>query len=350
MRKSKKLISILLVLVFSLTLLVGCGPGKETGDNGDAGAKEKKVVIRVAAQDPEGHPNVDALKEIKAKVEEETNGRIEMKLYPANQLGDYSQVYEEVMKGSIEMALITIPTQYDARFEMMAMPYVATNYEQAKEVFQPDSVVGQEWGSFHEGLGVKFLGFAMAGGVGVATTKELTNWEEPVKDKGVMIRIPQMEIWKHTMADMGFRNVGIAYAELYTSMQTGIVDGSIGTSPLDTYSTVRDVIKYYYLYNVFYDNLSYIMNMDVWNSLKPEEQTLMADLCKEYNLKSIDNAQATDNEYLDKLNQEKGVKIVKVPQDVLDKMAKYVRENTWPKLEDRLTKDLLDKLKASVGL
>ena len=49
------------------------------------------------------------------------------------------------MKGSIEMALITIPTQYDARFEMMAMPYLATNYDQAKKTFLPDSVFGQEW-------------------------------------------------------------------------------------------------------------------------------------------------------------------------------------------------------------
>ncbi|MGI6145319.1 MAG: TRAP transporter substrate-binding protein DctP [Clostridia bacterium] len=343
MRKRSKLISIFLIAIMSLTLIAGCG-------GGGGGEAEDKVTIRVAAQDPEGHPNIDALNEIKAKVEEETNGRIEMKIYPANQLGDYSQVYEEVMKGSIEMALITIPTQYDARFEMMAMPYLATNYDQAKKTFLPDSVFGQEWGKFHEGLGVKFLGFSMTGGVGITTTKPLKNVEEPLKDKGVMIRIPQMEIWKHTMADMGFRNVGIPYAELYTSLQTGIVDGSIGTSPLDTYSTVRDVVKYYYLYNVFYDNMSYIMNKDLFDSLKPEEQQLFVDLCREYNIKSIERAEATDEEYLKKLHDEKGVEIVEIPQEALDAFAKQIRENTWNKMEERLTSDLLNKLKASVGL
>lgn len=343
MKKRSKLISILLIAVLSLTLVAGCGGGSE-------GTGEEKVTIRVAAQDPEGHPNIEALNEIKAKVEEETNGRLELKIYPANQLGDYGQVYEEVMKGSIEMALITIPTQYDTRFEMMAMPYLATNYDQARETFLPDSVFGQEWGSFHEELGVKFLGFSMTGGVGIATTKEVTNVGEPLKDKGVMIRIPQMEIWKHTMADMGFRNVGIPYAELYTSLQTGIVNGSVGTSPLDTYSTIKDVIKYYYLYNVFYDNMSFIMNMDLFNSLKPEEQQLFVDLCKEYNLKSIEDAEARDEEYLNKLHEEKGVKIVEISQENLDAIAKQVRENTWPKVEGNLTPELLSKLKASVGL
>ena len=190
----------------------------------------------------------------------------------------------------------------------------------------------------------------MTGGVGITTTKPLKNVEEPLKDKGVMIRIPQMEIWKHTMADMGFRNVGIPYAELYTSLQTGIVDGSIGTSPLDTYSTVRDVVKYYYLYNVFYDNMSYIMNKDLFDSLKPEEQQLFVDLCREYNIKSIERAEATDEEYLKKLHDEKGVEIVEIPQEALDAFAKQIRENTWNKMEERLTSDLLNKLKASVGL
>ena len=80
MRKRSKLISIFLIAIMSLTLIAGCG-------GGGGGEAEDKVTIRVAAQDPEGHPNIDALNEIKAKVEEETNGRIEMKIYPANQLG-----------------------------------------------------------------------------------------------------------------------------------------------------------------------------------------------------------------------------------------------------------------------
>jgi len=335
----KKIICLILVVSIIFTMTVGCSKGEETNESG-----QKVFELRVAGQDPEDHPNTIALRELKERVEASTDGRIKMTIYPAGQLGDYTTMYEEVMKGSIDMALINVPSQYEPKMEFLYVPYLATSYDEVEDIYNMDSVVGQEFAKLNSENDVKWLGFSMSGCVGIATTKELKNPTEFGIDKDVLIRIPGMDIFKNHMADFGFRTVSIPYAELYTALQTGVADGAIGTSPLDTYSTVKDVINYYYLYNVFFDCMSYVANEETFNSLLPEDQELIIGICDELSKKSIEQAKARDDEYLAKL-EEGGVEIVEFTPEELKSFAKDTRDITWPKLNDRLSEELMTTLK-----
>ena len=335
----KKVISLMLVAVMLFTMSVGCSKKTEEADSG-----QKVFELRVAGQDPEDHPNTIALRELKERVESSTDGRIKMTIYPAGQLGDYTTMYEEVMKGSIDMALINVPSQYEPKMEFLYVPYLASSYDEVEEIYNMDSVVGKEFAKLNKENDVKWLGFSMSGCVGIASTKELENPADFGMDKGVVIRIPGMDIFKNHMADFGFRTVSIPYAELYTALQTGVVDGCIGTSPLDTYSTVRDVINYYYLYNVFFDCMSYVFNDETFNELLPEDQELIIEICNELSIKSVAQARERDNEYLKKL-EECGVEIVEFTPDELKGFAKETRDETWPKLADRLSEELMTTLK-----
>jgi TRAP-type C4-dicarboxylate transport system substrate-binding protein len=86
--------------------------------------------IRMAGQSPLEHQATIHQMKFAKEIEEATDGRIQIKVYPANQLGDYIQVYEEVIKGSIEMALISVPSQFDQRLEITYFPYMVENYDQ----------------------------------------------------------------------------------------------------------------------------------------------------------------------------------------------------------------------------
>jgi len=342
MEKKFSLISVALILVLCLTLVAGCGQKTDKKETTDESLKA--VELTVAGQDPEDHPNTIALRELKERVEKETDGRIKMSIYPANQLGDYTTMYEEVMKGSIDMALINVPSQYEPRMEFLYVPYLATSYEEVPQIYSRDSVVGKEFAKLNEESGVKWLGFSMSGCVGIATTKEMSNPTDFGADKGVMIRIPGMDIFKHHMSDFGFRTVTIPYAELYTALQTGVADGCIGTSPLDTYSTVKDVIDYYYLYNVFFDCMSYVANMEKFSSLELQDQQLIIDICDELSKRSVSAAIERDKKYLNLL-EDNGVEIVEFKQEELEALAKDTREISWPKMYERLSEELMNTLR-----
>lgn len=329
----------LVLIILSLCLFVACENDSDTTQTGD-----KVVELRVAGQDPEDHPNTIALRELAERFEAGTNGRIKMSIYPANQLGDYTSVYTEVMKGTIDMALINVPSEYNEKFEMIYMPYLTNGYANVQDIYSYDSEFGMEFSKFHEEAGVKWMGFNMSGLLGIATNKEIKNPTEFGVDKDVLLRVPPLDLFKNHMVDLGFRTVTIPYSDLFTALQTGTAEGVVGTSPLDTYSTVRDVIDYYYLYNISFDCMSYIMNMDLFNSLKPEDQELLVDICRDLSSKSIANAKERDYEYLRKMEDENGIKIIEISPEDIEVLAEKTREKTWPTLIPRYGEDLINKM------
>src|SRR5690606_3013456 len=104
-----------------------------------------------------------------------------------------------------------------------------------------------------EEAGIKYLGFHVEGLGGIGTVKPLKNVTDPGADKGVLLRVPPIDIYKQAMDDFGFRTVSIPYAELYQALQTGVADGWAGGPPVANYHDVSDVIKHYYQYNDWFE-------------------------------------------------------------------------------------------------
>src|SRR3546814_9390691 len=69
------------------------------------------------------------------KVKEATGGRIEIKVYPANQLGDWTEVHEQVMQGAVDMASQSLSTQFDKAMALTWFPYTISAYDTAREAF-----------------------------------------------------------------------------------------------------------------------------------------------------------------------------------------------------------------------
>jgi len=245
------------------------------------------------------------------EIEEATDGRIQIKVYPANQLGDYIQVYEEVIKGSIEMALISVPSQFDQKLEITYFPYMVENYDQIKKIYAP--------GGF------------------------LFDILDTVRKK-VLIRVPNMDVFRLATEAMGFPTVSIPYAEVYTALQTGVAEGWTGGPPVLTWLNYRDVIKYFYQYNCYVESESWLINKDLWNKLSPADQELFLNIAQKMQLDSTSIAQKEDVEYLKKLS-DYGMEVTTFSNEELAKIADQVREIAWPKLESRVGLELMEKIK-----
>ena len=306
-------------------------------------AQAEKVKLRLAGQYAPEHTTTVLMKEFAKIVNERSNGEIEVRVYPASQLGDYTQIFEELRRGTIDMATISIPSQFDTRLEAVYLHYLAMNYAEARRIYAPGSKMFKLISEVNDSLDVKFLAFNIEGFGGFGTTKLPDNLDDPAGRKNTLMRVPPMAVFQIPCEDEGFQTVSIPFAELYTSLQTGIADGWSGGPAMVNYVQFRDVIKYFVACNNFIESNSYMMSKVVWEKLSPEHQKIIQDAALEISAKSFDLAEADDAKYIVEL-EKVGIKVVKFTPEQLQAWADLCRKATWPKMEARLTKPVIDDL------
>lgn len=300
-----------------------------------------EVTLRFAGQYPPEHPGTGYMNDIAKEILEKTGGRVEIKVYPSNQLGDYGLVHQELIKGTIDMALISAPGDIDPRLNFVYINGYVTDYEPLAKIFSRSGWVYNKMAELNAELGVKFLGFNVEGFIGIASTKPLNEPLKPGVEKGVLCRVPNMAAYQLPAQAMGFRTMTIPYSDLYTSLQTGVVDAVDGLPPAAAYSILKDVTKYWYGLNYSIENIGYFMSMKTWEKLKPEDRELIADVVGSTAEKSVGMAKSDDDRYM-KLMEESGIKVYRYTEAELLPMMKAVAE-TWPALTDTMTKEFMDE-------
>lgn len=310
-------------------------------------AMAAEVTLRFAGQFPPEHTATGYMNEIAKEIGEKSGGRIEVKVYPANQLGDYTLVHQELIKGTIDMALISTPGDIDPRMNFVYINGYAAGYNQLGEIFKPGNWAFNKMDELNQALGVKFLGFNVEGFIGIASTKQLVEPLNPKVDKGVLCRVPNMAPYKLGAEAMGFRTVTIPYSDLYTALQTGVADAVDGLPPAACYTILKDVTKYWYQLNYSIENESYMMSMKTWAKLTPDDQKIIADAVAAAAAKSITIAKQDDEKYMD-LMRKQGIEVFTYTEAELLPIQQAVAA-TWDKLSSTMTQPFMDEFKKALA-
>jgi len=306
-----------------------------------------EMVLKFAGQSNADHPATLLMREIAKEIGEKTDGRIEVKVYPASQLGDYSLVYEEQIRGTIDMSCISVPSQFDPRMELIYINGFAGDYEDLKTVFAQDGWMFKKMNEFNERLGVKLLGFFVEGMIGTGTTKPAQEPLNPDVNKGVLIRVPGMDVYKLAAEAMGYNSVGIPYADVYQAIQTGVANGVNGYPVASAYTTLGDVLKYWYMTNYSVEVLNLMISGKTWEKIKPADQKVIEKILAKATIDSINNAKELDAHHM-QLMREKGIEVFTYTKEELAPIMKACA-STWPKLEKNMTKDLMDEFKKELA-
>lgn len=342
----KKYLALTLVIALVMGVLSACGGGKEPTE-GQTAENFEPITLRMATDAPVEFMGTVSAKKIIAEIEEKTEGRIKIDLYPTSQLGDYATVYDELVRGTIDIAHITIPDALDSRMGAPYTPYMTSGYEEAKIILGPDGWLAQEFRKYNEALGVKFFGFYLEGYIGTGTVKEPKDFLTPGAEKGLKIRVWNAPASRLPIEDLGYTAISIPYAEAPTSIQTGVVDGWIGGTSNANYHYVGDVIKNFYMTYMNAESTSYVMSKMVYDKLLPQDQKIVEEAFVEESRASFDIAKSEDEKWMAEL-EKKGVKVTVLTPEQVQVMADYIRETTWPKLEEVYSKELLDGIKAEL--
>ncbi|MDD4365257.1 MAG: TRAP transporter substrate-binding protein DctP [Synergistales bacterium] len=330
-RSGRNLSTVGIVLLVLALTLVSCGSALA------------KTTIKVAGISPVEYRSTQSLYRIAEKVKEQTSGRIEMKVFPMNQLGDYTQVFEEIRRGTIEMGLIFLPSQFDVTLELGSMPFLAENYTQIREVLSPGAFVCDTLDAALDKLGVKQLRIFGEGFIGLGSTKMPEKPIDPKADKGLLVRVAPVAVYKYMAEDMGFRTTTIPYADTYSAIQTGVCDGWIGGSSQINYQVFGDVIKYYVAYDSLFDQTTMMINKKFWEGLSDGDRKIIQDAVDVEADLSFELCAQEDGDYLNKM-KERGIEVITFSDAEKAEMARYIRVQTWPKLKERLGDELIDRL------
>ncbi|MEK7750512.1 MAG: TRAP transporter substrate-binding protein, partial [Acidobacteriota bacterium] len=236
------------------------------------------IKIGWTSADAPQDPYATGARLFKQALERQSNGRIEVQLFPNRQLGDEKPMLEGLRFGTLDAAVITnaVVAQIEPAFQVNDLPFLYSNEAQAHKVL--DGKVGQMLAKKLESKGIIALGF-MEGGF-----RHMINNVRPVTKpedvKGVKYRVMQNPVYIDMFASLGGSAVPMAWGETFTAVQQGTIDGlEIPIAVIDS-SKYDEVTKYLSLTNHTYSMIALMMSKKTFDKLPPELQTAVREAGK----------------------------------------------------------------------
>lgn len=260
-----------------------------------------------------------------------TGGKITAKIYPASALGDYTVVQERIGVGAVEMACQPAAAAADKRFQILFFPYLVKDYAQARKNFSGDTPLRKEIAALYEKQGISVLAAWPVYFGGISLNKEPKAPGEPDVAQGLKVRVPPMKTFQLLAENTGYMATPMPFSEVFTAVQTGVVDGIIGSGAEGYYASFRDVTKYYLPTNTHFEVWYLIINSELLAGLDDAERAKLLDVAKQFEDRRWETVEADQKKNEAKL-AENGAKIVAVTPEQIAKTATIAEQKVWPEI------------------
>ncbi len=300
------------------------------------------------ALSPEHYSSILA-NEFSARVAELSDDRIKIDVFVGAVLGDWIDVFEETMMGTVEIEWGTsYNTIHDPRLNVVWIPYAVTNWEEVRRTYSPGGFIWEKSDEMNRALGVTTLNSIPDGFIGMGATRLPASPGDPDVAKNMKIRVWGAIPPEKLMERFGYLPTVMPWAEVFTAMQQGLVEAVYGGSVIATYDTLRDVLTHWLPYRGNYEGLISIMNAELFDSLSAEDQGIIMKAAKEAQDKRMATAEASEAEFTQKF-LDYGVEVVEFSQAEYDNFRAVAAADVWPALEPIIGKALLDQAIAAIG-
>ncbi|SMG34946.1 TRAP transporter substrate-binding protein DctP [Dethiosulfovibrio salsuginis] len=310
-------------------------------------ASAKNVVWKLSHVRPEGTTVDKDLRAFASRVSELTEGRVDIQIYPANQLGDYTVVHESVSVGAVEMACQPPAVAADKRLQILWFPYIVESWDQARKNFVSSSEFMKVAEDLLAKQDIKLLATYPVYFGGIATKKEPVEPGNPDVKKNLKVRVPPMKSFQLLANALGYQATPLPFSEAFTAIQTGIVDGVIGSGAEGYYANFRDVIENYIPVNTHFECWYLYVNMETWSSMSESDRELISKAAEEFESARLVNAEKEQGENEDKLAKY-GIKVISVTDEQIDLMATKTQNEVWPQIKKDLGEKWADEVLSKI--
>jgi tripartite ATP-independent transporter DctP family solute receptor len=286
---------------------------------------QQKMVWKASDVHPIGYPTVEAIQRMGKKLETATNGRISIQMFPSMQLGGEKEMIEQAQVGALQIARISVGAMGPVVDELNVfnLPFIFRDEAHMRKVI--DGPIGEKLLndiSASPQSRLIALGWMDAGTRSVYANKPVT---KPADLKGMKIRMMGNPIFVETMNAMGGNGVAMGFNELYSAMQTGVVDGAENNPPTILAQNHYQVAKVYSLTGHLIIPEIFVFSKRTWDTLSKEDQALVRKFSREAQLEQRQLWDAYTGEAVTKLKAA-GVQFVDVDKKLFYDATKPVRD------------------------
>ena len=206
-------------------------------------AAAQGITLRAADIHPDGYPTIEGVKLMGKLVEERTGGRIKIQMFHSRQLGEEKDTLEQTRFGVIDFTRVnTAPLNNLVLATLVVgLPFLFRDTAHMQKVM--DGPIGDDIGKDTASHGLVTLAYYDSGARCFYTKPRPV--QEPEALKGLKVRVQQSDMWVALMRAFGANATPLPFGEVYSAIQTGVVDGAENNVP--TYFTSRhfEVAKFY---------------------------------------------------------------------------------------------------------
>jgi tripartite ATP-independent transporter DctP family solute receptor len=272
---------------------------------------QTKLVIKASDVQPPGYPTVAATENLGKKLSDATQGRLSIQMYPSAQLGGEKETIEQTQIGAIQMLRVSVgsmgPIVDD--INVINMPFLFKSTAHANKMM--DGPIGQE-------LLDKITASPNANLVALcwmdSGARSLYNSKHPIKAiediKGLKFRVIGNPIFIDMMNALGGNGVGMGYDQVFSALQTGVIDGAENNMPSYVFSNQYTAAKYVTLTEHLIIPEMLVFSKRIWNTLSTDDQNLIKkfareaqleerEFWKQYEQKALEKAKAAGSEIIE---------------------------------------------------
>ena len=246
---------------------------------GTAGALAQEITLRSSDTHPDGYPTVEGVRHLGELIEERTDGRIGLEVFHSAQLGEEKDTIEQTQFGAIDLNRVSLGPFNNLIPEtaVVSLPYIFRDAEHMHEVM--DGPIGVEILAAFEPHGLVGLAFYDGG------ARSFYNNEKPIESiedlQGMKFRVMQSDVFVDMVDALGGDATPMPYGEVYSAIETGVIDGAENNPPSYLTSGHAEVARYYSLDEHLIVPEVLVMSKQSWDRLNPDDQEIVRQAARE---------------------------------------------------------------------
>ena len=272
---------------------------------------QQKIVLKASDVHPAGYPTVAAVESMGKKLEQASNGRLSIAMYPSMQLGGEKEAIEQAQVGAIAFARVSVgalgPVVDD--LNVFNLPYVFRNTAHMQQVI--DGPIGQELLDKVTSSGKGLVGLAWMD----AGARNFYDTKKPIRNiadlKGQKIRVMGNPMFIEMANAMGANGVPMGYDQVFTSLQTGVIDGAENNPPSFVFDNHYQVAKYYTVDEHLIVPEMLIISKKTFDQLTPDEQASIKKFARDAQFEERKLWASYEQQAMDKANNA-GIQIIQI--------------------------------------
>ena len=243
---------------------------------------QAKMVFKASDVQPAGYPTVAATENLGKKLAKATNGRLSVQMYPSMQLGGEKETIEQTQIGAIQLLRVSAGTMGPIvdDINVVNMPFLFKSIAHSEKMM--DGPIGQE-------LLDKITASPNANLVALcwmnSGARSLYNSKHPIKSiedvKGLKFRVIGNPIFIEMMNSLGGNGVAMGYDQVFSALQTGVIDGAENNPPSYVFSNHYTAAKYYSLTEHLVIPEVLVFSKRAWANLSADDQNLLKKFARE---------------------------------------------------------------------